>query len=124
MGQAGEQMLGKPMWQQMMQYDGKSTSAGANQVESVVADMLKNPVAKFTLDRGMLVHGVPTPVDYFQVMSAYSLKERDKEIECPVFLSEAENDRRRGGGPLLAADLNVPHRYVLFQARGRRRRAL
>lgn len=37
-------------------------------------------------------------------------------IQCPTFLSEAEDDPRRGSGPVLFQQLTCPKEYVLFRS--------
>jgi pimeloyl-ACP methyl ester carboxylesterase len=71
---------------------------------------------RFILGRGMWVHGASTPWEYFQMFQAYSLADVAKNIRCPTFVSEAENDRRRGGGKDLYNALRCPKDYVLFRA--------
>ena len=58
----------------------------------------ENTTQRFILGRGMWVHGATTPWEYFKMFQAYSLADVAKNIQCPTFVAEAENDRRRGGG--------------------------
>lgn len=78
--------------------------------------MMHSPGVRFSMDRGMWVHGVPTPWDYILEMKNYSLVGLGSKIQCPTFLSEAEDDSRRGGGPILYQELTCPKKYVLFKA--------
>jgi len=71
---------------------------------------------RFVLGRGMWVHGATTPWEYFKMFQAYSLADVAKNIQCPTFVDEAENDRRRGGGKDLYDALQCPKEYVLFAA--------
>jgi pimeloyl-ACP methyl ester carboxylesterase len=71
---------------------------------------------RFILGRGMWVHGATTPWEYFKMFQAYSLADVAKNIQCPTFVDEAENDRRRGGGKNLYDALQCPKEYVLFAA--------
>ena len=71
---------------------------------------------RFILGRGMWVHGATTPWEYFKMFQAYSLADVAKNIQCPTFVAEAENDRRRGGGKDLYNALQCPKEYVLFAA--------
>jgi len=71
---------------------------------------------RFIFGRGMWVHGVATPWEYIKTFQAYSLAEVAGNIQCPTFVSEAENDRRRGGGKELYNALQCPKEYVLFAA--------
>ena len=76
--------------------------------------MMQDPYGRYTIERGMLVHGLSSPRAYFQALADYSLDGRIQQIACPTLIAEAENDRRRGGGVKLYAQLNVPKKYVLF----------
>jgi pimeloyl-ACP methyl ester carboxylesterase len=76
----------------------------------------QNTTQRFMLGRGMWVHGAATPWEYFQMFQAYSLVDVARNIRCPTFIDEAENDRRRGGGKDLYDALNCPKEYVLFAA--------
>ena len=76
----------------------------------------ENTTQRFILGRGMWVHGVTTPWEYLKTFQAYSLAEVARNIQCPTFVNEAENDRRRGGGKELYDALRCPKEYVLFRA--------
>ena len=78
--------------------------------------MQKDTTQRFILGRGMWVHGAATPWEYFKMFQAYSLADVAKNIQCPTFVAEAENDRRRGGGKDLYNALQCPKEYVLFTA--------
>jgi alpha-beta hydrolase superfamily lysophospholipase len=76
----------------------------------------RDTTQRFILGRGMWVHGATTPWEYFNMFRAYSLADVAKNIQCPTFVDEAENDRRRGGGKDLYDALQCPKEYVLFAA--------
>jgi pimeloyl-ACP methyl ester carboxylesterase len=76
----------------------------------------ENTTQRLMLGRGMWVHGAATPWEYFQMFQAYSLADVARNIRCPTFVDEAENDRRRGGGKDLYNALQCPKEYVLFAA--------
>jgi hypothetical protein len=76
----------------------------------------ENTTQRFILGRGMWVHGAATPWEYFKMFKAYSLAGVAKNIQCPTFVAEAENDRRRGGGKDLYGVLQCRKEYVLFAA--------
>jgi dipeptidyl aminopeptidase/acylaminoacyl peptidase len=78
--------------------------------------MQEDTTQRFILGRGMWVHGAATPWEYFKMFQAYSLADVAKNIQCPTFVAEAENDRRRGGGRDLYNALQCPKEYVLFTA--------
>ena len=75
---------------------------------------MQDPTMAFVLKRGMLVHGVSTPWDYIRAFAPYTLEGIADRIRCPTLLTEAENDRRRGGGKQLYEALTCPKEYILF----------
>lgn len=76
----------------------------------------ENTTQRFMLGRSMWVHGAATPWEYLKMFQAYSLADVARNIQCPTFVDEAENDRRRGGGKDLYNALQCPKQYVLFAA--------
>jgi alpha-beta hydrolase superfamily lysophospholipase len=90
-------------------------SGDAAVLQPIFAEIMRNPSQAFVFQRGMLVHGLGTPWEYVQAMAPYTLKGIADRIQCPTFIAEAENDRRRGGGKELYDALTCPHKeYVLF----------
>ena len=85
-------------------------------LEPFFKKLQENTTQRFIIGRGMWVHGAATPWEYFQMFQAYSLADVAKNIQCPTFVDEAENDRRRGGGKDLYNALQCPKEYVLFAA--------
>lgn len=78
--------------------------------------VMHNPGMRFSLERGMWVHGVNHPWEYITALAPYTLVGFGPKIQCPTFLSEAEDDDRRGGGKILYQELDCPKNYVLFKA--------
>lgn len=85
-------------------------------LEPFFKKLQENTTQRFILGRGMWVHGATTPWEYFKMFQAYSLAGLAQNIQCPTFVAEAENDRRRGGGKDLYNALQCPKEYVLFKA--------
>ena len=85
-------------------------------LEPFFTELQENTTQRFILGRGMWVHGATTPWEYFKMFQAYSLADVARNIQCPTFVDEAENDRRRGGGRELYDALRCPREYVLFAA--------
>ena len=83
-------------------------------LQPVFKQWLHDPTLAFVLKRGMLVHGVSSPWDYVRVFAHYTLEGRADRIRCPTLVTEAENDRRRGGGKQLYETLTCPKAYILF----------
>jgi pimeloyl-ACP methyl ester carboxylesterase len=94
--------------------------AGHHSAVSAVGTMLehvaKQPTAGWSLRRGMLVHGVVTPVAYVEATKPYSLAGRAAEITCPTFVCNGENDDISASAPELVAALTCPHEFVTFTA--------
>ena len=107
LGAGAHQMLGDQIWNAIVAADDKA-------LEPVFAKMMQDPYGRYTIERGMLVHGLSSPRAYFQALADYSLDGRIQQIACPTLIAEAENDRRRGGGVKVYDQLNVPKKYVLF----------
>jgi hypothetical protein len=85
-------------------------------LEPFFNQLQENTTQRFILGRGMWVHGASRPWEYFKMFQAYSLADVAKNIQCPTFVAEAENDRRRGGGKDLYDALQCPKEYTLFAA--------
>lgn len=76
--------------------------------------MAKDSGIAFSLNRGMLTHGVATPLEYLQVMADYTLEGRAHLIQCPTLICEGENDSRGGGAKPLYDAITAPKEYILF----------
>ncbi|MGD9893210.1 MAG: alpha/beta hydrolase family protein [Dehalococcoidia bacterium] len=61
---------------------------------SAFQEIMQNPSVAFSINRGMLVHGVATPLDYLRAMQPYTLEGIAGQITCPVLICQAENDLR------------------------------
>jgi alpha-beta hydrolase superfamily lysophospholipase len=83
-------------------------------LKPVFDQLMQDPTMAFVLKRGMLVHGVSTPWEYIRAFALYTLEGIAERIRCPTLLTEAENDRRRGGGKQLYEALTCPKEYILF----------
>ena len=64
----------------------------------------------------MGARGNHTVGNIFKMFQAYSLADVAKDIQCPTFVAEAENDRRRGGAKDLFNALQRQKEYLLFTA--------
>lgn len=94
--------------------------AGHHTAVSAVREMLdhlaKQPTAGWSLRRGMLVHGVGTPLEYVEAMKPFSLVGRAGAIQCPTFVCNGENDDISSTAPELVAALTCPTEFVTFTA--------
>jgi pimeloyl-ACP methyl ester carboxylesterase len=86
-------------------------------LEPFFKKLQEDTTQRFILGRGMWVHGATTPWEYFKMFQPYSLVDVARNTQCPTFVDEAENDRRRGGGKDLYDALQCPKEYVLFATR-------
>ncbi len=92
--------------------------AGDPDVRQQVAGMLEHlasaPTGGWALRRGMLVHGVATPMDYVLSTKDYTLAGRAQHIACPTFVCNAQNDPIGASAGELVAALTCPHEFVTF----------
>lgn len=68
----------------------------------------------FSLDRGMLTHGMPTPLDYLRSAAPYTIDGLADRISCPVMVCSAQNDVRGGAGKALYDAVTTAKKYELF----------
>lgn len=85
-------------------------------LEPFFKKLQENTTQGSILGRGRWVHGATTSLEYFKIFQAYSLADVARDIQCPTFVAEAENDRRRGGGKDLFNALQRQKEFVLFTA--------
>jgi dienelactone hydrolase len=83
-------------------------------LEPVFAQMMQSPMGAFTLNRGMLVHGVATPLAYLRAMPPYTLMDRADQVRCPTLVTQAENDLRASQSQELYDALRCPKVLVAF----------
>jgi alpha-beta hydrolase superfamily lysophospholipase len=70
--------------------DGNRMLLGA--LERILEWRRRDPIRGWAIRRGLLVHGVETPLDYLKALSAYTLEGRLEHIRCPAFIASAEAD--------------------------------
>jgi pimeloyl-ACP methyl ester carboxylesterase len=94
--------------------------AGDEAATATIAQMLDGmaaqPTRGWSLRRGMLVHGVQTPLAYVEAMRDFSLAGRAERITCPTLVCQAEGDAISASAPQLVAALTCPHEHILFTA--------
>jgi pimeloyl-ACP methyl ester carboxylesterase len=76
--------------------------------------MEESPFIEFSINRGMLTHGVATPLEYVLAMAPYTLEGIAGNIQCPTLICEGENDIRGGGATPLYDAITAPKEYILF----------
>jgi alpha-beta hydrolase superfamily lysophospholipase len=83
-------------------------------LEPFFAQMMQNPAVAFSLNRGMLVHNVGTPLAYLRAMEPYTLEAHVDQIRCPTLVTQAENDLRASQSQELYDALQGPKLLIQF----------
>ncbi len=91
--------------------DSENLSALNAALEPAIA---RSPTLRFSLERGMLVHAIPTPAEYLQAFTAYTLDGLVDRIACPTLICSAENDNWVEAGKQLYDAIVAPKDYILF----------
>lgn len=78
--------------------------------------MTEQTTAGWSLRRGMLVHGVATPLDYVEVMKPFTLVGFAEQITCPTFVCNAEGDSISATAGQLVDALTCEKEFVTFTA--------
>jgi alpha-beta hydrolase superfamily lysophospholipase len=76
--------------------------------------MMQSPTGAFTMRRGVLVHGVATPLEYLRAMPPYTLQDEAAQIACPMLITQAENDWRASQSRELYDALRCPKQLLQF----------
>lgn len=85
-------------------------------LDRLVKGVMGKPTAGWALRRNLMVHGLADPLAYFRMAPDYSLKGRERLIECPTFVCSAEGDDLSVNAPRLFDALRCPKEYVQFEA--------
>jgi pimeloyl-ACP methyl ester carboxylesterase len=78
--------------------------------------LAEKATAGWALRRGMLVHGVDTPLAYTDALRAFTLRGRAPQITCPTWVCNAEGDDISSSAPKLVDALTCEKTYVHFTA--------
>jgi alpha-beta hydrolase superfamily lysophospholipase len=93
---------------------------GRRRVRRTLARILERqaakPIAGWVLRRGMLVHGVDSPLAYIDSMRAFTLEGRAPNIRCPTWVCNAEGDDISVSAPRLIDALTCEKAFVHFTA--------
>jgi hypothetical protein len=81
---------------------------------AVLEGIMQNSTAAFALRRGMLVHGVHSPLAYLRAMLPYTLVDCAGRIACPTLVTQAENDVRASQSQELYDALACPKTLLRF----------
>lgn len=83
-------------------------------LRGVLAVLARKPTAGWALRRGMLVHGVRSPLAYIESLRAFSLAGRAQQISCPTWVCNAEDDEIGASAPQLVEALTCDTTFVQF----------
>lgn len=81
-------------------------------IEAVAKQM---PQIDYAVQRGMLTHGVPTPLDWVKTLRNYTIRGLADRIACPTLVCEGEQDVRGGDARPLYDAITAPKTYMLFK---------
>ena len=83
-------------------------------LEAVLGLLARQPTGGWALRRGMLVHGVDSPLAYLRSLKEFSLVGHAEQIRCPTLVCYAEDDDISASAPQLFEALHCPKRLVRF----------
>jgi len=66
------------------------------------------------VQRGLMVHGVDTVMDYLRVCVHYRLSDRIAKIRCPILVTQAESDPVAARAGRLYDALTGPKTFIRF----------
>jgi pimeloyl-ACP methyl ester carboxylesterase len=84
-------------------------------LEFVLSRRLRQVSEGWALRRGLLVHGVKTPIDYLRLTADY-VSERPEAIGCPTIVCSAENDEIGATARDLYDRLTCDKTFLAFKA--------
>ncbi|QIM49426.1 alpha/beta fold hydrolase [Pusillimonas sp. DMV24BSW_D] len=76
-----------------------------------------NPALKWTLvQRGFWVHGVSSFTEYVKALAEFTVSDCVHQIQCPAFITQAENDPIAGAADVLFNAIEAPKTFKRFTA--------
>jgi pimeloyl-ACP methyl ester carboxylesterase len=97
-------------------YESGSRTARAA-LTGILHQLARKPTAGWALRRGMVVHGVDSPLAYFDTLRDFRLAEFAPAISCPTLVTHAEGDDIGASAPQLFDALTVTDKQlILFTA--------
>ena len=91
--------------------------ADAKLLEPAFAAIRSDPQLNWTfVQRGLMVHGVDTLMDYLRVCVEYRLSDRTANIRCPTLVTQAESDPVAAHARRLYDALPGPKTFARFTA--------
>jgi alpha-beta hydrolase superfamily lysophospholipase len=89
----------------------------AKLLEPAFAAIRSDPQLNWTfVQRGFMVHGVDTVMDYLRICVHYRLSDRIANIRCPTLVTQAESDPVAARARRLYDALTGPKTFILFTA--------
>lgn len=96
----------------------KGYESGNKIARAAVAKLLdeaaRKPTGGWGLRRGMVVHGVDSPIAYFDLMKDFRLDGYAQSITCPTLVTHAEGDSIGASAPQTFDALTVPDKQLIF----------
>jgi alpha-beta hydrolase superfamily lysophospholipase len=83
-------------------------------IRPILSVLAGKPTAGWALRRGMLVHGVATPLAYLDSLRDFKLQGHAERISCPTWVCNAEEDDIGASAPQLVDALTCPKTFVRF----------
>ena len=83
-------------------------------IRPILRTLAAKPTAGWALRRGMLVHGVATPLAYLDSLREFTLRGHAERINCPTWVCKAEEDEISASAPELVNALRCPKKFVQF----------
>ena len=83
-------------------------------IRPVLRVLAAKPTAGWALRRGMLVHGVSSPLAYLDSLRDFTLRGHAERITCPTWVCNAEEDDIGASAPELVNALTSPKTFVRF----------
>jgi alpha-beta hydrolase superfamily lysophospholipase len=93
-------------------YEADSKTARAA-LAAILRQLVKKPTAGWGLRRGMVVHGVDSPLAYFDTLRDFRLEQFAPNITCPTLVTHAEGDDIGAGAPQLFRRLTVSDKQLI-----------
>lgn len=77
----------------------------------------ENPMKEFYFKSRMYTHGLSSPFEYLQALSAYTFIDKVKGIQCPTLVCDNPSDKISNRGNTLYDALSCEKTYVAFEAK-------
>ena len=82
-------------------------------LKTLLRQLSEKPTGGWAIRRGMTVHGVDSPLAYFDALREYRLGGFAEQIDCPTLVTHAEGDDIGASAPQLFDALTVPDKKLV-----------